>query len=106
MIYVQFLIGLVLYLVMATSSYHETFKLNQWYFPFGIACAIVSNLLWFSIAKSEPNSSTLMVKGLFWDVMLMMCYLVVPLLFFNAKFTTTQAVGVGLTLIGLVLTKI
>ena len=106
MIYAQFIFGLCLYLCMAFSSYHPSFKMSPLYFPVGIGAAILCNLLWFSIAKSDLNSSSLVVKGLIWDTMLMLCYLVVPLVFFNAKFTTTQAVGVGLTLLGLFLTKV
>lgn len=106
MIYGQFAFGFMLYVLMACCSYNETIKSSQWFFPLGIACAVFSNYLWLSIAKADPNSSSLMIKGLIWDVMLMLVYLIIPLLFFNAKFTTIQAVGVGLTLIGLVLTKI
>jgi multidrug transporter EmrE-like cation transporter len=105
-IYGQFLFGLMMYGVLATASYNETFKASNWFFPVGIVSAVIANVLWMSIAKAEPNSSHLMVKGLIWDSMLMLVYLVVPLLFFGARFTLMQSFGVGLTLIGLLCTKL
>lgn len=106
MIYIQFILGGLAYAAMAYASYSESFKQSSLYFPSGIALAIIANLLWFSLAKTESNASQLVIKGLIWDAVLMAAFLVVPFLFFHVKFTTTQAVGVGLTLIGLLLTKV
>ncbi len=106
MIYLQFLIGALMYGTMAFASYNESFKVSAWYFPVGILSAVVANVLWFLIAKVEPNASQLMIKGLIWDAMLMLVYLIVPLVFFEARFTPIQMVGVGLTIGGLFLTKL
>lgn len=95
-----------MYTAMAFASYSGTFKASSWYFPLGIASAIIANVLWFMIAKAEPNSSPLMIKGLIWDAMLMLVYLIVPILFFEARFTPIQMVGLGLTVVGLFLTKL
>jgi drug/metabolite transporter (DMT)-like permease len=106
MIYLQFISGLVLYSAMAFASYHPALKASPWFFPVGIGSAVVANFIWFSMAKADPVSSSLMIKGLIWDAVLMLCYLIIPIIFFEAKFTPVQAVGVGLTVIGLFLTKL
>lgn len=95
-----------MYAAMAFASYSQSFKVSSWYFPVGIASAVVANVLWFLIAKADPNSSSLMIKGLIWDAMLMMMYLLVPILFFEARFTNMQMAGLALTVVGLFLTKL
>lgn len=106
MLYIQFFFGFILYTAMAFATYSESFKVSKHYFSVAIILAILSNLIWFHIAKHEPSSSILMLKGLYWDVMLMLSYLIVPLLFFSAKFSALQGIGIVLVLIGLVLTKV
>jgi multidrug transporter EmrE-like cation transporter len=105
-LYIQFLIGFVLYTALSFASYHSGFKTTKYYYLLVTILAIFCNLIWFQIAKQEPSSSVLMIKGLFWDVMLMMCYLIVPILFFSARFSVFQGVGLILVLSGLLLTKV
>ena len=106
MIFIQFFIGMSIYLLMAFASYSTWLKESKIYFPLGILAAIIANFIWLSIAKSEVNPSVLMIKGLVWDAMLTGCYLLVPILFFNARFTFVQGLGVILVIIGLLLTKV
>lgn len=106
MIYLQFFAGFLIYCLGATITYHPTFKSNPLYFPAGIALAIIGNFLWLNVAKSELNSDSLLIKALIWDAILMMVYLIIPIVFFSARFTTLQAAGIALTVIGLGLTKL
>jgi multidrug transporter EmrE-like cation transporter len=91
---------------MAAGSYYSPFKNSPWYFPVGLGAAIVANFIWMSIAKEELDTSALVIKGVTWDAMLIMCYVLVPILFFETKFTTIQASGILLTVIGLFMTKL
>lgn len=106
MIYIQFLLGLLAYCAAASISYFDAFKVSKFYIPAGIAIGIVCNIIWLSIAKNEKNPSLLMLKGLYWDCMLMGVYLLIPFLFFKAQINTTQALGILLVITGLVLTKV
>lgn len=106
MLYIQFILGFILYTALAFSSYHNGFKTHKMYYVVVTILAVLCNLIWFQIAKQEPSSSILMIKGLFWDVMLMLCYLIVPILFFSARFSTLQGLGLILVLSGLLLTKV
>lgn len=106
MIYIQFVIGFLLYSIMAYISYSESFKQSKWFFLTGIGLAILVNAIWFSIAKNEAVASKLVLKGLYWDVMLTAAYLVIPLILFQAKLSLLQALGVGLIVLGVLFTKI
>ena len=105
MIYLQFLIGFVAYFSIAYASYSEFAKKSWWFFPLGIAVAVIANVTWLYISKAESNTSSLLVKGLWWDAMLTLTYVVVPLILFGAKLTLNQGIGMGLVLTGLLLTK-
>lgn len=106
MIYLQFVGGFIFCAIGAFTSYHSGIKTSQFYFPLGIGMALVSNFIWFSIAKQDHDSSSLMIKGLTWDAILVSTYLLVPVLFFGARFTTMQIIGIVLTVVGLFITKI
>lgn len=106
MIYIQFLIGLIIYLFMAFASYYDALKQSKYYFPLGILAAIIANFIWLSIAKSETNSSALVIKGVLWDLMLTLCYVAVPILFFKTQFTVNQIIGILLMLVGLIFIKL
>lgn len=106
MIYIQFTIGFIMYVGIASISYSETFKQSSWYYPVGILAAIIANLIWLWISKLESNPSSLVIKGLYWDSMLTAVYMVVPILFFGAKLNNYQIYGLLFIFIGLILTKI
>lgn len=106
MIYLQFVAGLVFSTIGALSSYHATLKLTHWYYPLNLLVAVLANIIWFSMAKSETNANVLMFKALIWDTIIVMTYVIVPLLFFNARFTFAQGIGILLTVVGLIITKL
>lgn len=97
--------GFFAYCFIAWLSYSQ-YKDASWYYYAGLFFALISNFIWLTISKQTDDASQLMIKGLYWDAMLTFTYLAVPLLFFEARLTTYQAVGFILTLLGLFLTKI
>lgn len=106
MIFYQFFFGFIIYSAMAFGTYHEGYKASNYYFPLGILMAIGANFIWLSIARTTESSSALVLRGLYWDVMLTACYLIVPFLFFGAKVNSTQAIGIGMVILGIILTKV
>lgn len=106
MIHIQFLIGFVVYLIMAWTTYYLPFKETKFFFPAGIAFAIIANFIWLSIARATPEASVLLMRGLYWDVMLTSCYLLVPFVLFGAKVALLQALGIALIILGIILTKL
>lgn len=106
MVYAQFIVGFITYLGLASASYSKAFQSSRWFFPVGALAAMMANVLWLSIAKSEPSASELVIKGLYWDVMLTATYMLVPIMFFGAEITLRQYAGIGLIIIGIILVKI
>jgi len=106
MLYLQFFVGFLTYSCLAFASYSEFLKNHPLYYYLGISLAILANLSWLSIARAESNSSLLMIKGLWWDSMLTIVYLTVPILFFQARFSLVQSIGIGLTVLGLFVIKL
>lgn len=106
MIYAQFLIGMLMYVAIAYASYSETFKASNWFYPVGVITAIVANLTWLWISKTEPDPAKILIKGLYWDSMLTAIYLVVPILMFGVRLTLVQGLGLGLVVAGLVVVKL
>lgn len=106
MIFLQFIFGLLMYVGIASISYSDYMKGSRWYYPLGIFFSIFANIIWLSISKQESDPSKLLIKGLYWDAMLTLVYLFVPIMFYEAKITFTQSIGVTFVFLGLLLTKI
>lgn len=102
----QFLIGFIVYTILAITSYSDTLKSSGWYYWIGLTAALIANSAWLHLAKQEPSASRLVVLGLYWDVMLLVAYMLVPILFFEARLTAIQGAGLVLILCGIILTKI
>jgi hypothetical protein len=98
-------IGFLLYALSATLSYSERAKVSAWYFPVGIAMAIVANLIWLHIAKISTVGSETFVRGLIWDSMIVMCYVIVPILFYGVRLNGIAGLGAVMIVVGIFLTK-
>ena len=106
MIYLQFLLGFIIYSLQATLTYTNIYKDSSWYIPAGVGMGIITSVVWWSISSAELSSTELAVKALIWDAMLMIIYVAVPILFFEAKLSTLQTIGFILTGAGLIMAKV
>jgi len=100
---ILFTIGFSVYAMLAYLSYSEHIKASNIYFALGLLLSIVANFIWLTICRLEGNASRLLVKGLLWDIMLTTAYLIVPLMFYQARLTFQQSIGVLMILVGIVL---
>lgn len=101
-----YLIGLVVYALAAGVSYSSSFKQSPYYYWFGIASAVIANLIWFYIAKHTENKADLYIRALVWDSMIVGAYVIIPMLFMGVRLAGWSLVGAWLIIIGLILTKI
>lgn len=103
---VPFLIGLLAYAALAHLSYSEFKTTGLPFFLTGLAIALAANGCWLWIAKMEPDASKLVIKGLYWDSMIVFAYLIIPILFYSVKLSSGQILGTFLILAGIILTKL
>jgi hypothetical protein len=104
MVYLLFVLGFILYAFSAWFMYQNHFK-DQWFFlPVSISAGILGSILWGTVAKITLATNELYMRGLIWDAMLVGCYTLLPF-FWGVKLSMTSYVGVGITVVGLVLTK-
>lgn len=106
MIYLSFFIGFLIYSLNAYMSYHKGWQTQSFYFPLGMAIGLISSFMWLWVSKLVVEPSRLVKIGLYWDVMMTLCFLFIPVLLFNAKLSAANWLGVILILGGIVLTKI
>lgn len=106
MIYLYFLVGATIYSISAYISNSKVAQAANWYYPLGIALAVVANLIWLTIAKNSAGPSETLMKALYWDIMLSMCFIWVPLMVFNAQLSGYGYLGIVFILAGIALTKL
>lgn len=103
---ISFALGMLIYCLSAYTSFNAEFKKSNWFFVAGLGMSILANLIWMNIAKNTEDVSRLAVIGLYWDSMIVLAFLFVPMLVFGMELTTTQWVGVGLIVAGIFVTKV
>jgi drug/metabolite transporter (DMT)-like permease len=109
MIYLQFILGGIVHLLAAAVSYSTALKENSsLFFATGLLCTTISASLWFWIAHNESNSGSLVLKGLYWDLMQTAAYLIIPFIVHAAhkNLNIYQMIGIALVFLGLIFVKI
>ena len=81
-------------------------KESWYYFPLGIGIAIIANFIWLSIAKTTNDSGEILILGAYWDIMILLTFIVIPFIFFEVNLSKTQYLGLGLIFTGFVVTKL
>jgi hypothetical protein len=105
MIY-HFVAGIVVYAVAASIVYIPTFKAGPYYFPIGLACAVLTNAIWLHLVRELESSEGVMLAGFWWDAMTVAMYTLIPILCFGVRLRWTAALGMVLTAAGVILTKL
>lgn len=105
MIALYYFVGMIIYTLSAIMSYSVKAQAAKWYFPVGIAMAMLANFIWLYIAKNSIGHQT-MIRGLIWDSMIVMCFVAVPISMYGVKLTSTTLLGVSLIVVGIILTKL
>jgi hypothetical protein len=100
------MIGSLIYIMGICLSYSH-FKDTKWYFPVGIGLGMITNYLWFSIAKDlKTDKDQLLLYGIYWDSMIISLYVLMPVLIFGARASGWALLGLVLMGLGGILTKI
>lgn len=101
----NFLLGFLINFVGCFFYYVKDFKLSNYYLPAVLTIAVLSTATWAHLVRTSDNKSVL-IYGFYWDLMITLIYLLVPIVFFSVKLTFNQSLGIGFTLLGLILMKV
>jgi len=102
MILLLFILGLTSYSLQVTLTYRAQ-SLATWA-AYLLAClfACIGACLWLTLARQSGASQTYRLAVL-WDLMILGCYLIIPLYLKFLTLRPISLVGVALVLIGVVL---
>lgn len=106
MIYVFFILGFIFSAILAYVDYHEGIKASKWFYPLGFALTGVTTYAWLAMCKATPDPSLLTLRYVYWDAMLTIIYLGLPLAMFGTRFTSMQWAGIALMTAGTILTRL
>lgn len=105
MILAIFFIGALAYSTTAWMSYYDPIKDSSLYFPLGIVMSLIANIGWLTIAKIVSNKDEILIYGAFWDSMIMIAFLAVPLAWFGVRLEMRESIGLALIVVGMLLLK-
>lgn len=100
-----FALGLLTFLTGAVMSYIPSFNHSAWATPGWIALAIVGALSWAAVCRATPDATRLLVLGMYWDTLMQLSYVLVPVLVFGARLTMFQSAGLAMIFAGLLMVK-
>ena len=102
-----YIFGSIVYLISASLPiFLSRGLIGTWqYYVAGGLMATLGSIAWLSLARSI-NTSQLSLYGLKWDVMITVCYLVVPFVMVKQELNSYNVVGIVFALTGVVLLKI
>jgi uncharacterized membrane protein len=103
---IPFAIAFLTFLIGGWCSYDPAFKAGPHFYWSAIVLSITTCLSWLYVARHTESTSKLAMYGLYWDVLLTVTYLAVPVMIFHARMSLTQWLGILLIMAGIVLTKV
>jgi len=76
-----------------------------WLLPTYLAIALMSNLLWYGVAKSLPGKGELITIAMIWDVQGLFAVFVIPILIYGFRGNPQFWVGAALCVAGIIVMK-
>lgn len=99
-----FTMGAIFHSIAVTILY-SPFKSSPKYYWVALGIGLITNSIWLYITKNSENSS-LYVRSLLWDSIIVGAYTLIPPLMFGIKLSPTVIIGCIFIVAGIVLTKI
>lgn len=100
------IIGSVVYSVYEYITYHPEYKDANWTLLVGLVCVFIANTVWIFLTKSTLDPSVLLKYSMYWGVMITILSVAIPMMFFGAKVTGIQALGMALAIGGLMIMRV
>lgn len=100
------LVGILTYCASAALTYSEPAKSKWWYVPLGMLFGLITNFAWMNIAKRNLDRESLYFQALVWDILIVLIFALLPILFMGVRLNQYQLFGAFLVTLGLVLFKL
>jgi len=105
-IWLSFVLGFIIYTFAAFLSNSPTLKASSLYYILGIGIGAVANFIWFTIAKQIADHNKILTYGMYWDTIIILSFMFVPLAFYGARPNVITSIGLGFMFFGFLLTKV
>ena len=102
----SYLVCVLVYGAYAFINYSEQLKLRWWYFPLGLSLTLIGNFFWLLVTKITSDASSLLVRGIVWDLLVTAAFIVTPFVFYGMSFSLYAYLGLAITVTGIMITKI
>ena len=103
MIYPYWIAGFMVYFALAHLTFGDCLKDKSW-FPIAVgSLSLINGIMWGLISQRVRDATELAVLGFYWDIMITLVFLAVPLIWYGANFSYKQLAGLVLIVIGMIL---
>lgn len=105
MVKLAFLVGFFSTLASAMWSYNDRASFNM-LASIGTVLAVITAACWYTVVYSAETKAKIIVYSLYWDAMVLGCFMFVPLILLGIYPSRNETIGILLILLGIVVTKI
>lgn len=95
-----------MFVVGSVFSYRADLRCSRWFMPVYIAASVGCAVCWVWAVRALDDQKRIYFLSLVWDLLMVVCYYLLPLVLFDFKFNKWTWFGVGLMLVGLAVVKI
>ena len=95
-----------LFVLGSVFSYRADLRALSWFVPVYVGAALLCALVWVWCVRSLNDNHQIFVLSLVWDLLMVLCYYLLPLALFEVKFDRCSWAGFGLMLAGMALIKV
>jgi uncharacterized membrane protein len=101
----MFCIALI-YAFASWLTYGDSCREQWWYVPIGAILGAVLSILWFVAAKVLGDKEKILVFSLYVDFIMVLCYYMIPFIFYGVKMDLWSGIGLLLMFLGFAVLKV
>lgn len=86
--------------------YKPEWKASNYVFVAGLAAALLNNFLWIYLTKRTPEASEIQKYAAYWDGILCLQTMLIPVIFYGVEMTIQSGTGLALIFIGMMMLRL
>lgn len=106
MIFLYYLGGFLLNSIVVYLSYDTQLVPKPWNYVIGMSAVALSVALWLNLSNNTHDKETLLMYGVYWDIMIAGAFIGLPVILFGIKLSHLTLFGISLIFVGIVLANI